>query len=495
MNGGILLKLTELIKEYQYTMSDDVRDIEIKGICHDSRKCGDNFLFVAIKGLKNDGHNYIDAAIQNGASAIIHQDQFESDLKNAPFIKVNDSRKALSHVSNIFYENPSSCLKVIGVTGTNGKTSSTYFLKELLEKSGRKTGVIGTLGAKYMDLKIELHNTTPESLELQMLLRNMADLGAEYVVMEVSSHGVDMGRIEDITFRGGIFTNLTQDHLDYHVTMDEYYNAKKRFLEKPMMYKIINLDGNYGAEMYNDIVKIGSKVIGFGRTEGDALISDLIHDQGSIRFQLVTKDKAYTFKSGLVGDFNIYNLSGAILAGIEEGLDYKNIEDAVNNINGVPGRMERVPLDSDFKIIIDYAHTPDGLENVLSSLRKGCEGRLITLFGCGGDRDKGKRPIMGRIAGQLSDFCVVTSDNPRWEDPDSIIDDIITGIDETGVAYERITNRKDAIKRIIDIVQDNDVALIAGKGHEIWQSVKGVDYPFDEKEIVIEYYEKKRYQV
>jgi len=316
-------------------------------------------------------------------------------------------------------------------------------------------------------------------------------MGAEYVVMEVSSHGIDMGRVDDIEFRGGIFTNLTQDHLDYHITMEDYYKVKKRFLDKPMTYKIINLEGGYGQRMYSEINKTSSKMIGFGRANGEVIISNIKHKNGLIEFKLSFDQKEFSFQTGLIGDFNIYNLTGAILAGIEEGVDILEIEKAVKSLRGVPGRMEKVPVDSNYSIVIDYAHTPDGLENVLTALKEGCEGRLITLFGCGGDRDKGKRPIMGKIAGQLSDYCIVTSDNPRWEDPDSIIDDIIPGIDSTDVEYIRITNRKNAIQNGIDMLMDNDIFLIAGKGHEIWQSIKGVDYPFDEKKIVLDYLGKE----
>ncbi|HMM70376.1 MAG TPA: UDP-N-acetylmuramoyl-L-alanyl-D-glutamate--2,6-diaminopimelate ligase [Gudongella oleilytica] len=485
------MKLQNLIKGCNQSLPDSFSQVEIEGICHDSRNCGKNYLFVAIEGSKNDGHEFIDAAIDKGAIAVIHQKSLKNNHNNLPFIKVEDTRRALSAISNTFYGNPSSKLRVIGVTGTNGKTSTTYFLKDILEKTGRKSGVIGTLGAKFMDLSIDLHNTTPESLELQFILRKMADMGAEYVVMEVSSHGIDMGRVDDIEFRGGIFTNLTQDHLDYHITMEDYYKVKKRFLDKPMTYKIINLEGGYGQRMYSEINKTSSKMIGFGRANGEVIISNIKHKNGLIEFKLSFDQKEFSFQTGLIGDFNIYNLTGAILAGIEEGVDILEIEKAVKSLRGVPGRMEKVPVDSNYSIVIDYAHTPDGLENVLKALKEGCEGRLITLFGCGGDRDKGKRPIMGKIAGQLSDYCIVTSDNPRWEDPDSIIDDIIPGIDSTDVEYIRITNRKNAIQNGIDMLMDNDIFLIAGKGHEIWQSIKGVDYPFDEKKIVLDYLGKE----
>lgn len=442
------MELRDLIKGCEHTLSEDITPIEIEGICHDSRKCSKNYLFVAIQGLKNDGHDFIDAAIENGAIAVVHQFPFKSKNDDIAFIQVKDSRRALSKVSSAFYENPSSKLKVIGVTGTNGKTSTTYFLKEILEHAGRKTGVVGTLGAKYGDVNIDLHNTTPESLELQFLLSKMADMGAEYVVMEVSSHGIAMGRVDDIRFQGGIFTNLTQDHLDYHNTMEEYYNAKKNFLDMPMEYKIINLDGGYGQKMYSEIVKNDSRVIGFGMSRGEAVLRDINHNNDLIEFKMSINKYEFSYQTGLIGNFNIYNLTGAILAGIEEGVEASEIEECVKALQGVPGRMDQIPIDSNYRIVIDYAHTPDGLENVLTALREGCKGRLITLFGCGGDRDRGKRPLMGKIAGQLSDYCIVTSDNPRWEDPDSIIDDIIPGIDSTNVDYIRITNRKDAIQKV-----------------------------------------------
>jgi UDP-N-acetylmuramoyl-L-alanyl-D-glutamate--2,6-diaminopimelate ligase len=479
------MNLKDLLK---YCEIDDVRgdvNVEIAKVCCDSRECSDGSLFVAVTGSNVDGNAFILSAIDNGAVAVISDAEFPPEGCSVPYITVPDARKALSRIADVFYGNPSSRMKVIGITGTNGKTSSVQFVAEIFRKAGKRVGTIGTLGAKFEEFFIDLERTTPEATELHRILDEMARRGAEYAVMEVSSHGTAMERVSDVIFRGGVFTNLTQDHLDYHDTMEDYYSAKKKFMDLPMDYAVVNTDSEYGRRIYVEAAQLASRKTGFGiHHPKEVSIDSVEYLPRSISFRLDARGRVYEFETNLAGEFSVYNVVGAILVAMEEGIRYEDIYEAVRNLDVVPGRMERVDAVPGSQVIIDYAHTPDGLENVLKALRKSAGGRLITVFGCGGDRDRAKRPLMGEVAGNLSDFCIVTSDNPRWEDPETIIDEIMPGIEKSAVSYDRITDRRDAIKRGLEILEEGDVLLIAGKGHETYQIVEGVRHSFDEKEIV-----------
>ncbi len=493
MDGGehimILGKLINLCKN---TSTHGNMDIDIEGVCYDSRKCEKNYLFIAITGLSDDGNKHISDAVDNGAVAVITEILSDESLERITYTRVDDSRKALSIISNKFYGSPSERIRTIGVTGTNGKTSSTYFIRQIFENAGKRIGVIGTLGAQFENMNRNLINTTPESLDIQMLLSEMELLGAEYVVMETSSQGVDMGRVDHITFRGGVFTNLTQDHLDYHKTMENYYQAKKRFLKMPSDYLVINKDNYYGERFLSESVGTTAITIGFGIGNNvDAKLTSIVYYSDNTQFSLQLRGESFDFITNLAGEFNIYNVSGAILVALQEGISYDSIYESVKNLSNVPGRMERVDIRGEFQVVIDYAHTPDGLYNVLSALRKSCKGRLITIFGAGGDRDRDKRSIMGEIVSKMSDICIVTSDNPRWEDPERIIENILTGVSKTNKEYRVISDRYEAIREGISLAQKNDIILVAGKGHEIWQSIKGVNHPFDEKEIIIQLAEER----
>ncbi|MGM0395924.1 MAG: UDP-N-acetylmuramoyl-L-alanyl-D-glutamate--2,6-diaminopimelate ligase [Bacillota bacterium] len=486
------MKLKDLIDKCKKVATYGNMDIEIEGICYDSRKCERNYLFVAITGLSDDGNKYVPAALENGAVAVVSEIQAEESLEGIAYIKVDDCRKALSIISNIFYKSPSERIRVIGVTGTNGKTSSTYFIKQIFENAGKRIGVIGTLGAHFEKMNKNLVNTTPESLDIQMLLSEMDFLGAEYVVMEISSQGVDMGRVDHITFRGGVFTNLTQDHLDYHKTIENYYWAKKRFLQMPTDYVVVNGDNQFGERFYSESIDSSARTISYGIGDKvDVRLRDIRYNPDSIEFTLQMDGRSLDFIANLAGEFNVYNVSGAILVALQEGISYESIYESVKNLINVPGRMERVDIRGEFQAVIDYAHTPDGLYSVLSALRKSCRGRIITIFGTGGDRDREKRPIMGEIASRMSDICIVTSDNPRWEKPDEIIEDILVGVEKTNKDYIRITDRREAIRKGLNLAQKDDIILVAGKGHEVWQSIKGVNYPFDEKKIILQLAEEK----
>jgi len=479
------MRLESLINKFDNVQIQGNVDIEIKGICYDSRKCSEDYIFVAIAGLDEDGNRYIDSAVENGAVAVVSDRLIMNYKDEVAFLKVEDSRRALSIMSNEFYRHPSERLRVIGVTGTNGKTSTTYFIKQIFENAGRRIGVIGTLGAGFEMLEKSLINTTPESLEIQQLLDEMDYLGAEYVVMESSSQGVHMGRVDHVTFRGGVFTNLTQDHLDYHGTIEEYYLAKKRFLQMPTDYVVVNGDNQYGERFYAESHDLEARKLKYGRGNShDVKLYNITYNSDTIDFTLQVEGENLDFTTNLAGEFNVYNVTGAILVAIQEGIDYVDIWETVRHIDNVPGRMERIDVGNGIQAVVDYAHTPDGLYNVLSSLRKACRGRLITVFGAGGDRDRDKRPVMGRIASEMSDVCIVTSDNPRWEDPERIIDDVVVGVETTGMDYIRIVDRYEALKKAISMAGKDDIILVAGKGHEMWQSIKGEKMPFDEKNII-----------
>jgi UDP-N-acetylmuramoyl-L-alanyl-D-glutamate--2,6-diaminopimelate ligase len=479
------MRLENLVKEFENVQIQGNVDIDIKGICYDSRKCSKDYVFVAIAGLDDDGNRYINSAVENGATAVVSDRPMMNSSEDVTFLKVEDSRKALSIMSDQFYRHPSERLRVIGVTGTNGKTSTTYFIKQIFENAGRRIGVIGTLGAGFEMMEKSLLNTTPESLEIQQLLDEMDHLGADYVVMETSSQGVHMGRVDHVTFRGGVFTNLTQDHLDYHGTIEDYYLAKKRFLQMPTDYVVVNGDNQYGERFYAESHDWEARRIKYGMGNGhDVRLDNITYNSDTIDFTLQVEGRVMDFTTNLAGEFNIYNVTGAILVAIQEGIDYVDIQKTVRHIDNVPGRMERIDVGNGIQAVVDYAHTPDGLYNVLSSLRKSCRGRLITVFGAGGDRDRDKRPVMGRIASEMSDICIVTSDNPRWEDPERIIDNVVVGIETTKKDYIRIVDRHEALKRAISIAEKEDIILVAGKGHEKWQSIKGEKMPFDEKKII-----------
>ena len=418
------MKLKKLLKSCEVIEMSGNGDIDIEGVCYDSRKCKPNDVFVAITGMSDDGNKYIADAISRGAVAIVSNRSVKQLLENITYITVKDSRKALSIISNKLYRSPSERIRVIGITGTNGKTSTMYFTKQIFKNAGKKIGVIGTLGAQFENMEKNLVNTTPESLEIQSLLDKMDYIGVDYVVMEASFQGIDMGRIDHIIFRGGVFTNLTQDHLDYHKTIEDYYQAKKRFLQMPTEYVLVNIDDQYGERFYSESVGYSTKIISYGtKNNSDIKIRNIKYNLDSIEFCLFWDDKQFEFTTNLASKFNIYNVTSAILVALQEGISYESIYESVKNLSSVPGRMEKMNIRNEFQVVIDYAHTPDGLYNVLSALRKSCNGRLITIFGAGGDRDREKRPAMGEIASRMSDICIVTSDNPRWEDPEKIIDE------------------------------------------------------------------------
>ncbi|NTW72190.1 MAG: UDP-N-acetylmuramoyl-L-alanyl-D-glutamate--2,6-diaminopimelate ligase [Eubacteriaceae bacterium] len=486
------MQLIEIIKTYDYKLLKGSTEMEIQKLCYDSRKCVDQSIFFAIKGYQMDGNQYIESAVRKGAGVIVTETDPDEYINGITYLKVKDVRKALSRMSAEFHGQPSKKIKVIGITGTNGKTSTAFFLKNILECAGRKTGIIGTLGNFYDDKEIKTEHTTPESLEINEVLDEMVKNHMEYVVMEVSSHGLDLKRVDDISFHGGIFTNLTQDHLDFHGTMENYYNAKEKLFYMTTEYNIINVDDKWGKDLYKKLEQshsTGNKPanISFGTLEdSDLRISEVHNSSEGVSFYLSDKNFHGKVSSVISGDFTVYNLAAAAAAALREGITMSEISEMSEDIQGVPGRIEKVKTEEPFQVIIDFAHTPDGLANILNTLRKTCKGRIITVFGCGGNRDRSKRSIMGEIAGSLSDYCIVTSDNPRFEEPMDIINEILPGVVKSGGKYEVVCDRYKAIQRGLMEAKAGDTLLIAGKGHEAYQIIKDKKIDFNEKKIIKE---------
>lgn len=470
--------LKDLLKSIECIDIKNEKDTDITAICCDSRKVEQGSLFVCIKGYESDGHKYADMAIEKGAAAIICEDDIECDI---PKIIVKNSRRALSFLSAKFYGNPSKKMKIIGVTGTNGKTTSTYIIKGILEACGYKVGLIGTNQNMIGDRVIDTDRTTPDSLELNRLFAEMVEEKVNYVVMEVSSHSLYLDRVAEIDFDIGAISNITQDHLDFHKTMEDYAEAKSILFEKSEI-SVLNADDSYYELMEK---KAKGKVMSYGIDKGDVCAYDVFMNRNGVSFNVKSGEESARMALSIPGKFTVYNSLLAISVAMAAGIPMPFIRMALKNQKGVKGRLEVLDTDTDFTVIIDYAHTPDGLLNVINSINEFKEKRLITVFGCGGDRDNKKRSIMGEISTKLSDFSVITSDNPRTEDPMNIINDILKGVCNDN--YTVIENRKQAIEHALNIAEPGDIILLAGKGHETYQILNTGKIHFDEREVVSEF--------
>ena len=463
-------------------------ELEIENIAYDSRKVEENSLFVAISGFATDGNRFIPMAMDKGAVAVLTAKKPEVDV---PYILVSNDRLALAQLGTNFYGHPARSMTMIGITGTNGKTSSTLLLKQVLEKTmGAKVGLIGTMENLIGDEVVPTERTTPESLELQALFARMRDAGCTHVVMEVSSHAIALDRVGGLHFQVGAFTNLTEDHLDFHKTMEDYCDTKAELFRR-CDKAVINQDDSWFDRITKDatadILTTSAKNAAGLYAKNTVLLSD------GISFDAVCGEKVVKVQLPIPGKFTVYNALSTLGIALQLGISLEAAADALTTVSGVKGRVEVVPTPGkDYTILIDYAHTPDGLENVLSSVRDFCAGRLISVFGCGGDRDPIKRPIMGRIGVELSDLAIITSDNPRTEDPEAIVADIVKGVDASMGAYEVIVNRVDAIHYAMDIAQKNDIIVLAGKGHETYQEINHVKHHLDEREVVADYLAEKR---
>lgn len=475
------MKLSKIMENINLDLINGSIDIDISEIQYDSRKVKSGDLFICIEGYKVDGHEYIQNAINNGAVAIVCQKNIEVK-SNCSVIKVGDSRKALALSASNYYNNPSSKMKIIGITGTNGKTTSAFMIKAILEEQGHKVGLIGTIANFIGSEKIHTERTTPESLELHELFNQMVESHVEYCVMEVSSHSLFLDRVYGVEFCDSIFTNLTQDHLDFHKTFENYFNAKL-ILFNYSKNSVINIDDSYGSIAYNLIT---NSKLSYGLNTGVDIraINIEMNSRGS-KFTLEYKDNSTEIELNIPGNYNIYNALGCIGVCLNQGIDISAIKLGLRKVQ-VLGRCELVKNTHNlgFEIILDYAHTPDALENILKTVREFTKGKLISVFGCGGDRDKTKRAIMGEIGTRLSDISIITSDNPRTEDPMQIINDVVKGIGKD--KFEIIVDRTSAIKRAIEIASKDDVIVIAGKGHEDYQVLKDKTIHFDEREIVLD---------
>lgn len=464
------------------------KNMEISGIQYDSRKVMPGNIFFAIRGYETDGHRYIEQAISNGAVCVVCEEEPSPEM---PFVLVANSRRALALAACNFYGHPSSKMTMIGITGTNGKTSCTYLIKNIIEHiKGAKVGLIGTIGNMIGDEFISSEHTTPESSDLQCLLSKMLEEGCEYLVMEVSSHALTLERVLGTNFDVGVFTNLSQDHLDFHSNMDEYAEAKSLLFERSKL-SIINLDDSYADFM---VKHAGGRLmsISLNDDKADFFVKSYALHPNLVEYELVHANKSHNIEINIPGIFSVYNSLTAYAVGTALGFDEDKLSGAIKLSANIKGRAESVETDGDYHIFIDYAHTPDALLNIITALKEGARGRVVVLFGCGGDRDRKKRSKMGKIASENADFCIVTSDNPRTEKPEDIISDIMKGIAEDSKhKIKVICNREEAIEWTIENHQPEDIIVLAGKGHETYQIVGKVKRHMDEREIVRDIIKKR----
>ena len=476
------MKLLDLLKGVDYELLEGTVEKEVNHIQYDSRKVNEGDLFVCLTGFEVDGHDYANKAIEAGAKVVLCEKKIDIKSEGVTVLLVNEGRKALATMSANYYGHPTKSLKLIGVTGTNGKTTTVYLLKSMLEKAGKKVGLVGTIANYIGENKLKSERTTPESLELQKLFKDMVDANCEYCVMEVSSHSLQLDRVYGCEFEVGIFTNLTRDHLDFHKSFDNYYNAKFKLFERSKA-SVINVDDDYGYRVLKDVEKLENKEIKTYsiNNNSDFKASDLMLKEGDIHFKINGEE----FNSVLPGEYNVYNALGAVGAMSILGISNESLRKGLLDVV-VPGRCERIgyKYDIPYDIIIDFAHTPDGLKNILETLKGFTKNRLIAVYGCGGDRDKVKRAELGRIGTELADLAIITSDNPREEDPMAIIKEIVAGITKSN--YLAIENRVEAIKLALGMAEEGDVVVLAGKGHENYQITNEGVIHFDEREVVDE---------
>ena len=463
-------------------------DMEIMGVAHDSRKVKEGYVFVAVKGYDVDGHNYIHQAIENGAKAIVVEDISsikQSGLpENITLVVAPNTREALAKMACNFYDNPSKKFNLIGITGTKGKTTTTFMIKSILEKSGQKVGLIGTVANYIGDKNLgESSRTTPESLELQELFAEMVKEKVETVVMEVSSQSLKLHRVDGCDFNIGVFTNFSGDHISEkeHPDMQDYFNSKLKLFD--MCKKgFINIDDYQVAKVKKLATNCDIKTYGIDNS-ADLLAKDITVTNASVDFKVKIGQRNERVKTGIPGRFSVYNSLAAISVAGVFGIDAEKIKEALLEVR-VPGRSELVDNKKELTIMIDYAHSPESLQNILSAVKSYTRGRVISVFGCGGDRDPGKRPQMGEISGNVADFTIITSDNPRTEEPAEIVKEIEVGMKKTKGKYVTIVDRIEAIKYAINMANKNDIIVLAGKGHETYQEINGKKYPFDEREII-----------
>lgn len=463
----------------------------VSNVTHDSRQAGPGTLFTAIRGLTQDGHRFIEDVMRRGAAGVISELDAPTDFKGA-WLKVKDARRALARAAAVTHSNPSSELKLVGITGTNGKTTTTFLVFSLAEAAGETGAMLTTVEYRIGKKSEPAVRTTPEASDTQRFLREAVDAGCGMAVMETSSQAIHLNRCDELEFKVAVFTNLTRDHLDYHHTMENYFDAKKYLFDgrigKPPEASVINIDDEWGQKLARELIGNNQKVVTFSQqseadlTAGNVEVSLL----SGTAFDLKTPAGNCRISSPLVGKPHVYNMLSATAVALELGYGLEDVAKGLKICIGAPGRFERVPHDGDFAIVVDYAHSDDALLNTLKTARELTSGRIITVFGCGGDRDKTKRAPMGEIAGLHSDLVIITSDNPRTEDPLKIISEIESGIAATSCPFQIVPDRREAIQQAIAKAKSNDVVIIAGKGHETYQIIGHDKFHFDDREIALE---------
>lgn len=482
--------LKDIISTLDVQQVQGDQNVSIQDITADSRAVKPNSLFIALDGATVDGHNYIDKAVDAGAVAVIVSKPVTVPA-DVCVITVDDTRQAMMVCVPYFFDYPANRMRMVGVTGTNGKTTTTHMIRHILKAQGFKVGVIGTVHIMIGDTSYPIHNTTPDVVDLQHILHQMVQENVEYCVMEVSSHALALGRVSGVEFDTAVFTNLTQDHLDFHKTFENYLAAKCKLFEQvsaPNQVKdnkgaVINIDDSYG---YRVMEKTTAPTITYSTLgKGTLNASDVHMSTKNSQYTVNYKGESYPVSMNTTGLFNVYNTLAAIGACLQEGISMEAIDTALKTFSSVPGRFELIEEGQDFAVVVDYAHTPDGLQNILETAKAIKENRIIIVFGCGGDRDATKRPIMGRIAAEYGDKIYVTSDNPRTEDPVQIVKDVEVGVKEAlreGTSYEVIVDRREAINHAIHDAKAGDIVIIAGKGHENYQILKNETIHFDDRE-------------
>ena len=495
------MKLAQLLSCLEVTRVTGDDAVEIEGLHYDSRSVRAGGLFFALRGVKSDGAQFLEAAVQGGAVAVVADRPL--DVSGVTVVQVADARLAMSLLAAVFYGSPTAALPTVGITGTNGKTTTSYLIEGILEKAGIPAAVLGTISYRFGEVSLPAPNTTPESVDLQRTLRELVDLGARGVVMEVSSHSLEQHRVDGCLFDVAVFTNLTRDHLDYHLDMESYFKVKLRLftdlvtpnVHKPTRRVVVNLDDPYGARIK---AAASAPVLSYSLSgEADVTVAEVDFNVHGIRCRIRTPRGEISLVSDLLGRFNLYNILAAATTGLALGLSDAAIRDGIEGHKKVPGRVERVENDKGITVLVDYAHTGDALENVLATVSELKTARLITLFGCGGERDKGKRPVMGEIAARYSDLAIITSDNPRSEEPLAIIEEVRAGIAPLGLreyrleelaggfgekGFAAIESRRDAVRAAIHAARPGDIVLLAGKGHEDYQIVGTEKLHFDDRE-------------
>lgn len=484
------MKLLDILKDVDFECNEKIDSVDIESIEYDSRNVRKNSAFICIKGFSIDGHKFANKAVENGATVLIVEDVTEN-IKNLKSIvvKVKNTRSAMAKLASNFYNNPSKKLKLVGVTGTNGKTTISYLIKDFLDQKN-KCGIIGTIKTYTGTKEIESSRTTPESIDLQSMFKEMIFNNILFCAIEVSSHSLVLNRVDECDFDIGIFTNLTPDHLDFHKDMQEYKEAKALLFQKTSKSNILNIDDEAGFEISQNLKYKGKNVISYA-IEKDADFKakniNLLPDR--VEYKLEIKEKEYDVVYKVPGKFSVYNSLAAIASLIELNQDINEILNFMKNYKGVPGRFNRIENNKNICAIVDYAHTPDALKNVLESAREFTKGKLISVFGCGGNRDKKKRPLMGAISEKLSDISIVTSDNPRNEIPNEIINDILEGMNKNSEKIIVKEDRREAIVHALSIAQEGDTVIVAGKGHEDYQIIGDEKIHFDDTQVIKEFLE------